>query len=73
MTHTIHIRKLYNNTGLEFALEARELKRRLENAGFTVQPLPVHQRGFTVSHSTAGAITVFLLHHGSRLTDWQIL
>ena len=73
MAHTVHIRKLRNNTGLTFALEARALSRLLERSGFSVEPLPLQQCGFTATHSNVSAITLFILQHDKVLEGWQVL
>ena len=73
MTHTVHIRKMRDNTGLTFALEARALSRLLERSGFTVEPLPLHHCGFAVCHLNANAITLFILQHDKVLEGWQVL
>ena len=72
MAHTVHIRKLRNNTGLTFALEARALSRLLERSGFSVKPLPLKQCGFTLTHSNVSAITLFILQHDKVLEGWQV-
>ncbi len=67
-----HIRKLRNNSGLSFAVEARSVCCILESRGFTVEVLPEHCCGFSVQHSNRTAITQLLLLEQDRFADWRI-
>lgn len=42
-------------------LDQHTLQYHLRQSGFTVEPLPSGRRGYTVSHSSAAAITLFML------------